>query len=326
MSAELAAETPLSDLLAPLTPSASFFERSHSPTVPRIDAASYRLEVASTSGVRALSLDDLRVLPRTSAVITLACSGNGRTGFEPVPGGLPWGFGAISTARWDGVRLRDVLGPIPDGMRHALFDGADSAPDARRPPYRRSIPLERALADGTLVADAMNGEPIPAKNGGPVRVVVGGWTGNHAMKWLRRITLSREPDAGHWMTNDYRLPGPDGTSRMIETSAPLAIVASPANEARVGNAFELRGVAYGDPAPAKVCVEVDGEPAGSAGVRYDDGPFAWGRWSLRVTARSGLRRVAVRAADVRGTLYPPTPWNAGGYCYSGPHTIEVLAG
>ncbi|HEX3548820.1 MAG TPA: molybdopterin-dependent oxidoreductase [Candidatus Elarobacter sp.] len=326
---DLATETPLSDLLLPRTPNATFFERSHGDVVPQLPEEAYRFEVAGPDGTRAFSLADLRALPRASETITLACSGNGRTGFEPVPGGVPWGFGAISTARWDGVRLRDVLaacGPIAPEIGHAVFDGFDPAPDERRPPYRRSIPLERALADGTLVADAMNGEDIPSKNGGPVRVVVGGWTGNHAMKWLRRITLAREPDAGHWMVNDYRIPGPDGTLRMIETAAPIAIVASPANEARVANAFDVQGIAYGEPAPRAVRIEIDGRHAGDAPVRYDDGPLAWGRWTARVTVISGLRRLSVRAADADGTPYPPTPWNAGGYCYNGPHAIEVVAG
>ncbi len=325
---DVARETPLAALLERLTPNDVFFVRSHARVTPHVDPRTYRLEIAGIDGeVRRLSLDDLRAMPRTSAVVTLACSGNGRRGFDPVPAGLRWGFGAISTARWDGVRLRDVLascGAIGGDAPHVVFDGLDAAPDQRRPPFRRSLPIERALDEATIVADTMNGAPIPAEHGGPARLIVGGWTGNHAMKWLRRITLAREPDRGHWMVNDYRIPDANGTLRTIETPAPIAIVASPDDGARVAPAFELHGVAYGEPAPARVRVEIDGVHAGDADVRYDDGPNAWGRWWLRVEATPGRYRVAVRPANAGGAAYAPVPWNAGGYCYGGPHAIAIV--
>ncbi len=326
---DVAKETPLAALLHRLTPNDSFFIRSHARDVPRIDSRAYRLEVAGAHATPALSLDELRALPRASAIVTLACSGNGRAGFDPVPSGLPWGFGAIATARWDGVRLRDVLtasGPIPNAMKHVVFDGFDAAPDPDRPPFRRGLPLERALDDGTLVADTMNGEPIPADHGGPVRLIVAGWSGNHAMKWLRRIALAREPDRGHWMAFDYRIPGDDGTMRMIESLAPIAVIATPGDGARVARSVDVQGIAYGAPAPVRVRVEVDGAHAGDADVRYEDGPYAWGRWSLRVETAPASHRIAARAADAGGKPYPETPWNAGGYCYNGPHAIEVVAG
>jgi len=325
---DVARETPLADLLASLTPNDRFFVRSHAHETPRIDRTAYVLEVANDGdgAVRSFSLADLRALPRASAVVTLACSGNGRSGFDPAPGGLPWGFGAIATARWDGVRLRDVVaacGPISPDVLHVAFDAFDAAPDERRPPFRRSLPRARALDDGTLVVDTMNGEPIPAEHGGPVRLIVGGWTGNHAVKWLRRVTLAREPDHGHWMVNDYRIPGVDGTMRMIESSAPIAIVASPAAGAHIASPFEIEGVAYGEPAPARVRVEVDGAPAGDVPVRYADGPYAWGRWSLRLALSSGPHRIEASAVDAAGAMYEHTPWNAGGYLFNGAHAITV---
>jgi sulfite oxidase len=322
---EVASETPLDALLEPLTPNEAFFVRSHAREIPRIGASAYRLMLEGARGERALSLDDVRALPRVSATVTLACAGNGRIGFDPMPSGVPWGLGAISTARWDGTPLREVLelAGIPDGARHVVFDGYDGAAEGGKPPYRRSLPLARALHGATIVADTMNGEPIPAEHGGPVRLIVGGWTANHSMKWLRRIAFAEHADDGWWM-RDYRAPGPDGVLRMIEATAPVAIVASPESGATCARELLLQGVAYGEPVPARVRVEVNGAHAGDAPVRYDDGPYAWGRWSLRLSLEPGSRRIVVRPVGADGVAGPPrATWNAGGYRYDGPHAIDV---
>jgi sulfite oxidase len=326
----LAWETPLRALLHRRTPNASFFVRDHARAVPRIAPAEYRLTVAGANGELVLTLADLCAMPRVARVATLACSGNGRSGFEPRPPGVPWGFGAISTAEWDGVRLRDVLERAGIGERdaHAVFDGCDEAPDAERPPFRRSLTLERALGEGTILADTMNGEPLPAEHGGPVRLLVGGWSANHSVKWLRRIALSERPDEGHWMTKDYRVPDPaTGEMHMIEAAAPMAIVAAPESGAVCGGDVSVEGVAYGRPEPAHVRVEVDGAHAGDAPVRYEDGPYAWGRWSLVFALRPGPHRIAVRPVDRGGNAGPERPtWNSGGYCYDGPHDIRIEVG
>lgn len=323
---DVAFETPLSELLHRLTPSSSFFVRNHAHAVPRIAPSEYRLEVAGPSGSRVLGLDDLRALPRVREIVTLACAGNARTAFEPVPGGVAWGFGAVSTAQWDGVRLRDLLALAGPAARaeHVVLDGYDAAPDAGKPPYRRSLPLSRALLDGTLVADTMNGEPLPPEHGGPVRLVVSGWTANHSMKWLRRIALAEQPDRSHWMTDDYRVPGPTGALEVLEATAPVAVIAAPEDGAACGGEVLLQGIVYGEPAARLVRVEVDGAHAGDAPVGYGDGPYAWGRWSLALAPAPGPHRIVARPADANGSPGPARAnWNARGYRYDGPHAIEV---
>ena len=43
------------------------------------------------------------------AAVTLECAGNGRLEMRPLPTGEPWGDYAVSTARWTGVLLHEVL-------------------------------------------------------------------------------------------------------------------------------------------------------------------------------------------------------------------------
>lgn len=86
-------------------------------------------------GLRAisLSLDDLRSrFKHASVAAALECAGNRRAQMKalPAPGGgghrikgLDWGVGAMGTAVWGGVKLRDVLvdagawGSWPGGRR-----------------------------------------------------------------------------------------------------------------------------------------------------------------------------------------------------------------
>ncbi|MBV8644187.1 MAG: molybdopterin-dependent oxidoreductase [Candidatus Eremiobacteraeota bacterium] len=324
--------------------------RNHARAVPHIAPDAYRLHVVGSETTHTLRLEDLRTLPRVSAIVTLACAGNGRTAFTPpISGGIPWGFGAIATAQWDGVLLRDLLAlvGIPAHAEdtahtdraahtehasqtahaaHVAFDARDEAPDDERPPYRRSIPLARALLDGTIVADTMNGEPLPPEHGGPVRLIVAGWTANHSMKWLRRITLAHDPDNSHWMTHDYRVPGPTGSLDVLEATAPIAILAAPNDGDRCPRETVLSGIAYGEPAPHTVRIEIDSNHAADTPVSYEDGPYAWGRWMRAITLARGRHRIAVRPVDAAGSVGPMLPtWNERGYRYDGPHVAFVEA-
>src|SRR5947208_16175712 len=65
-----------------------------------------------------LTLDDLRAMPAHERAVTLECAGNGRLVTRPLPIGEPWGDYAVSTARWRGALLHDVLRqvrPTADG-------------------------------------------------------------------------------------------------------------------------------------------------------------------------------------------------------------------
>ena len=48
-------------------------------------------------------------MPAFEYAVTLECAGNGRLAMRPLPTGEPWGDYAVSTARWKGALLSDVL-------------------------------------------------------------------------------------------------------------------------------------------------------------------------------------------------------------------------
>src|SRR3954470_6687001 len=118
------AEAPPEALLGEITPTDLHYVRSNF-AVPMHDGT---LEIGgAVERPATLTLDDLRAMPAKERAVTLECAGNGRLDTRPLPIGEPWGDYAVSTARWKGALLRDVLEqaqPAADGVE-ARFEGAD---------------------------------------------------------------------------------------------------------------------------------------------------------------------------------------------------------
>ncbi len=157
-----------------------------------------------------LSVADLkaRFAPVTVTAV-MQCAGNRRADMLAVApvSGDPWAPGAIGNAEWTGVRLADVLraaGIDADDGRHVAFESHDRIADTDTR-FGASIPLAKALAPETLLAFAMNGEPLAPEHGHPLRVVVPGFAGIRSPKWLARITVQDRPSDNPMQADDYKL-------------------------------------------------------------------------------------------------------------------------
>ena len=121
------AEAPPEALDGDITPTELHYVRSNF-AVPTHDGT---LEIGgAVDNPITLTLDDLRAMPAVERAVTLECAGNGRLEMRPLPAGEPWGDYAVSTARWKGALLHDVLEqaqPAADGVE-VRFDGADHGP------------------------------------------------------------------------------------------------------------------------------------------------------------------------------------------------------
>jgi DMSO/TMAO reductase YedYZ molybdopterin-dependent catalytic subunit len=111
-----------------ITPTEHFFTRSHAAT-PRVDPDTWRLEIGGlVERPRRLSLGELlREFPRREVAATLVCAGLRREEYlalGELPGELPWGPEPVSTGRWAGVSLADVLRTvgISPQARHVEID------------------------------------------------------------------------------------------------------------------------------------------------------------------------------------------------------------
>lgn len=320
-----------------LVPNDRFYIRSHAPT-PRVDAASWTLRIEG-SGVRqpvSFTYDELcERFPLVSVIRTIECAGNrrvllgdeyGRT-FE----GTPWGRGAIGTAEWTGVRLRDLLesAALTSGAREVMPESLD---DIR---FRRPLPLAKATSDDTVVALAMNGEPLPADHGFPARVVVSGWLGAASVKWLSRIEVSEQRLYSPWNTEDYVLIGSDfpaeGPARgPAITTVPVAALVELPWPARLRPVPQMiRGRAFaGENAIAAVEYRIDDGPWQPARLNGPEVPGAWVRWQFAWTPRPGEHTLRVRATDDHGTAQPDaSAYNELGYLQHSvlPHPLLVEA-
>ena len=185
------AEAPPEALVGEITPTQFHYVRSNFP-LPTHDGV---LQVGGAVGNPiTLTLADLRAMPAVHRAVTLECAGNGRLDTRPLPTGEPWGAYAVSTARWTGVLLRDVLDrvePAAEGVE-VRFEGADHGayhlkpvlPETSRTDlsFVRALPLAEVTDPATeiLIAYEMNGN-----RSGPTTEPRSGSSHHIGMRWRR---------------------------------------------------------------------------------------------------------------------------------------------
>ncbi len=331
------AETPLRLLDPPITPAAALFVRCNG-DVPILAEPREKWRIAIDGEVDRpveLSLAEIeQTLPPAGITTVIECAGNGRSFFGPGVDGIPWGLGAVGCLRFDGVRLRDLL-DMAGVKPSAVYVGHES-PDvtpAGAPALSRGLPLSKALADETIVAFRMNGEPLPALHGGPARIVAPGFPGSAWQKWLRRIWVrDREHDGARMTGLDYRLPrrpvAPGETVDptmfdVITRMPPRALVTTHVDGDKVSGEgpVSIGGWAWGhDRRISRVSVSID---EGATFTDADLGaepatPFAWRRFTSTLRTPSGHGPIAaiIRAETEDGETQPigNPGWNPKGYC------------
>src|SRR6185503_2817348 len=116
---------------------------------------------------------------------------------------------------------------------HVAFDGLDRVTRHDHTfDYGGSIPIEKAQRAEVLLADEMNGAPIPAIHGFPLRAVVPGYIGARSVKWLSRIHLQASPSDNYFQARAYRLFAPEVTAdnvrwedgRMLAANALTSVI------------------------------------------------------------------------------------------------------
>ena len=290
-----------------ITPNYKFFTIKHFGQ-PDIDVHAWRLHVTGlVAQPLSLTLDQIRARPRQEVTFTVECSGNH---------GFPWNGGLVGNAIWAGTPLAPLLqeaGILSRG-KEVVFYGHDVGTQKVRDfdvrtPFARAMSIPEATDPNVLLCYEMNGEPLPASHGAPLRLLAPGWYGVANVKWLDRIEVIDTRFAGHFMARDYvtiREEQRDGQPVWTETLVGKALLKSaPARVTRKDGAYRIMGAAWGAPI-AGVELRIDGGPWMPATIDEGMGSdFAWKLWSLAWPGASpGEHAITSRATDAAGNVQP----------------------
>jgi DMSO/TMAO reductase YedYZ molybdopterin-dependent catalytic subunit len=296
----------LSSVQALITPNHGFFIRNHFKT-PVIRAEDWRLSLTGRfHSSLEIGYQEVLRLPKRSITVTVECAGNGVGG------------GAVSTAIWTGIPLRELLNRagLEPGARFLRLTGCDQGTAeaaSEQIPFARSIPIEKALHPDTILAFEMNGVPLPAEHGFPLRAIVPGWYGMDAVKWLVSIEALGHQDLSHFMTERYvatRLLAVGTERRPLNRMHVKSQITSPREGEHLPlPACVIRGAAWaGESEVSQVEVAVDGGRIWArAELEAPPQPYCWVLWKYVWTPPgSGKYTIAARATDAQGRTQPAT--------------------
>ncbi len=328
-------ETPVEYFRTAITPNNAFFVRWHLAGIPQVEAGKWSLAVGGDSADHELKLSMAEMKKQFKQVEITAvcqCSGNRRGLFQPHVAGVEWGVGAMGNAVWRGVRLRDVLAKagLKGKALEVVFDGSDHPPLDKTPDFVKSLPLDVALDENTLIAFEMNGKPLPHWNGGPARLIVPGWTGTYWVKQLASVKVVSKPEDNFWMKAAYRLPRgkyktPTFRSQLYAPNEPItgivvnSLVTSIKSGQQIarGKPVPVKGIAWdGGAGIDRVEVSTDyGASWHKAKLGKDLGRFSFREFALDLpTHESGALLVMARATSKSGeTQTEQLVFNPAGY-------------
>ena len=326
-----------------ITPQDKFYVRSHADN-PAIDPATFRLQIdGMVARPTEISLQELADrFEEIETTATLTCAGNRRSeliAIKPISG-VEWTEGAIGNAKWSGYKLSELLKlvGVKSEASHVWFEGADQISLAGETiPFGGSIPLAKALADlpdspGAMLATQMNGEPLNADHGFPLRTIVPGYIGARSVKWLSRITLADRPSPNHYVADAYKLLYSTDPLEHIE-AAPIyrfIINSVTANWQNDGSEIQLTGYAlptgFPDCRIQRVELSLDeGTTWMPAKLGPEDQPLCWRLWSAKLPASMAGKTIVVRATDTLGRQQPQLPnWNVKGYMSNAWHHRKLV--
>ena len=279
---------------------------------PEIDPAAYRLNVSGlVDQPLSLSIDEIRAMPPRDLIFGFECSGNR----GPING-------LASNGRWTGVSLHTLLerAGVQSTAREFVFLGADHGEEEVEfrgrsytvdQQYGRSLPRDKALSPEPLLAYALNGEPLTAFQGFPLRLLVPGWYGAPNVKYLAEIHAQEDAYLGKYQARWYRtLKGEmvNGELKWKETAITrMRLKSFIARVSTNGSRHRVFGVVLND-----------GTPIRSVEVKVDDGAwqaatlspstnmkYAWKFFTYDWDgATPGEHTLLSRVTDVNGEVQP----------------------
>jgi len=309
----LAVNRPKGQLQAAVTPNDDFYVvTKNAGGDPRLEAADWRL-IVDGSVNRPVQVDyaTLVRLPQVSVYKSLECISNLTAKCELTS----FGCDLVSTAKWTGARLRDVIGlagGLSGGVVAIAAIGADE--------FSSSLPSAAANDPNVLLVYGMNDAPLPREHGFPVRVIIPDRYGMKNAKWIVNLKAMTQAYVDWYGQRNWSLDGTVKTMSRIDVPAPAAQV--PAGQQQIA------GIAYGgNRGVSKVEFSADGGRSWQpANLEQPLGKDTFVRWSGNFQLGAGqTAQLMARATDGSGALQIETfnlPQPNGG---TGWNSISVSA-
>lgn len=160
----------------------------HYGPVPSVNMDTWRLTVGGETadgGMRAFAWDEIAALPRRIITAAVTC---GEAGAGPV-------------GRWGGVPTSEIvrLAPPAPAARFVLAAAAYG--------FTSSLRVIDLMAEDTLLAFDLDGEPLPPEHGGPLRLLAPHLFGWKSVKWLLDLSYRSVPEPGFWESRGYHMTG-----------------------------------------------------------------------------------------------------------------------
>ena len=293
-----------------ITPNGSFYRVAIDIIDPSVDVTGWSLALNGLVGSpKTYSYADVQSLTQTTLYNTFECVSN------EIDGNL------ISTAKWTGVKLSDLLqdaGGTQSGAAYVVFYSVDG--------YSVGIPLAKALMPDSMVAFQMNDQPLPTAHGYPLRAVIPGLYGMMSAKWVKQISILDSSYSGYWQTRGWSNVG---------TVNPVTFITTPQSGSQAslrgnGGSLVIAGYAYaGDKGVSKVEVSFDdGKTWQEAQIKNPLSTTTWILWAYEWQPTSlGETFVYARVTDGTGqtqtsTISDTFPNGATGYAYVVFHLVS----
>ena len=163
--------------------------------------------------------------------------------------------------------------------------------------YERALPLDKALHPDTLLAYEMNGEPLPAMHGYPLRLLVPGWYGMNSIKWLVGIKVIDHNFDGFYQTERYMVmngPGADTFYTYLNEMRVKSIITNPMpGEIVALGTYRVAGAAWsGEKEIVRVEISTDGGQTWQEAKLSPRTNYSWYRWEFIPGSRHGRATIS----------------------------------
>lgn len=155
-------------------------------TQPPFDLKAFRFKVwGEVARPLDLSWDDFRALPRVGLLADFHCV-------------TRWSRLELT---WEGVHVREIM------KRAGVDPGAKAAMAHCAEGYTTNILLSDLDQDDVILADTLDGKPLPLEHGGPLRLLVPQLYGWKSAKFLTGLQFLAQDEPGYWEQRGYHMRG-----------------------------------------------------------------------------------------------------------------------